>query len=44
MGSRLAGVEVHLPQRCLGRAEVEAPVALVGPARGVSLGLGVVEL
>jgi 3-oxoacyl-[acyl-carrier-protein] synthase-3 len=24
MGSRLAGVEVHLPQRCVGRAEVEA--------------------
>lgn len=30
MGSRLAGVEVHLPERCLGSAEVEA---LVGPYR-----------
>ncbi len=30
MGSRLAGVEVHLPERCLGSAEVES---LVGPYR-----------
>lgn len=30
MGSRLAGVEVHLPERCLSSTEVEA---LVGPYR-----------
>jgi 3-oxoacyl-[acyl-carrier-protein] synthase-3 len=35
MGSRLAGVEVHLPQRCPGSAEVEARVGPYRPPPGL---------